>query len=139
MSNLETAAITSACSNVIAAFAAHVDNRRFAEAVALFTPDGIFERPDAKAHGQGEIAALWADRPLAFKTRHLCHQTWFSDVSADTVHAVTPFTLYTAQHEGDGFAAVPTPAAIAEFHDELRLTDGAWRIAHRRSVPAMVG
>lgn len=128
-----------ACANVIAAFAAHVDNRRFDEAVALFAPDGVFERPDLTVRGHSEIAGLWADRPASFRTRHLCHPTWFSETGFETVHSVTPFTLYQATHEGGGFPPVPAPIAIAEFHDAFRLVEGRWRIAHRRSVPAMFG
>ncbi|WEK42221.1 MAG: nuclear transport factor 2 family protein [Candidatus Sphingomonas colombiensis] len=139
MSDLDAMDVRAECSNIIAGFAAHVDNRRFAEAVALFAPDGIFERPDLTARGHGEIAGLWADRPASFKTRHLCHQTWFEEINADLVRTVTAFTLYQTSHDGEGLPSVPAPIAIAEFHDEFRRFDGAWRIAHRRSVPAMFG
>ena len=135
----EDTIIRAACSDLIAAFAAHVDNRNFAEAVALFAPDGVFERPDLTARGHAEIAGLWADRPESHKTRHLCHLTWFSEVGENLVRAVTPFTLYQAQHHGEGFPPVPARVAIAEFHDEFTFVGSAWRIAHRRSVPAMFG
>src|SRR3546814_8772345 len=82
--------IKAACGDIIAAFAHHVDHREFGDAVALFAEDGAFLRPDLEARGRDQIAALWADRPASFVTKHLCHASFFQDVGEESARAVTP-------------------------------------------------
>lgn len=127
-----------ACADLVATFAHHVDHREFAKAVALFTSDAVFIRHDAVANGQEEIAAIWADRPESVVTKHLCGAPVFLEVEAARITAVTPFTLYSLKHEGDGLPTFDKPAAIAEFRDEFRLTDAGWRIARREGAPLMI-
>ncbi|BAI98741.1 hypothetical protein Sj15T_38110 [Sphingobium sp. TA15] len=130
--------IKAACGDIIAAFAHHVDHREFGDAVALFAEDGAFLRPDLEARGSDQIAALWADRPASFVTKHLCHASFFHDVGEESARAVTPFLLYTAEREGDETAPLEGPAAIAEYHDLFVKTDEGWRIAERRAIPIML-
>src|SRR3546814_16935885 len=93
--------IKAACGDIIAAFAHHVDHREFGDAVALFAEDGAFLRPDLEARGRDQIAALWADRPASFVTKHLCHASFFQDAGEESARAVPPFLLYPATPDGD--------------------------------------
>lgn len=130
--------IRNQCSQLVHAFAYFVDHREFSEAVALFSDDGEFERPDGHVKGHAEIAALWANRPASIVTRHLCGVAHFTEISATTATAVTPFTLYQTQHDGEGLPQVSKPAGIGEFTDKFILTDNGWKIAHRRGMPVLM-
>ena len=127
------------CAKIIAAFAYYVDHRFFAEAVALFKPDGVFQRPDLTAKGHAEIAAIWSNRPASVVTRHLCSQPFFMQVREDLITSVTPFTLYSIEHGGDGLPQCDRITAIAEFSDRFELTREGWRIAHRTGTPIILG
>jgi 3-phenylpropionate/cinnamic acid dioxygenase small subunit len=127
-----------ACADLVAAFAHYVDHREFGKAVAVFAADAVFARHGGVANGTDEIAAIWADRPETVVTKHLCGVPVFIEVEDDRITAVTPFTLYTLQHEGEGLPTFDKPAAIAEFRDEFRRTDTGWKIARREGVPLMV-
>lgn len=126
------------CALLVAAFAYHVDHREFDQAVALFAEDGIFERPDLSARGRGEIAQIWEGRPAHLLTRHLCHPPFFRRVTAEEAEAVTYFTLYHLEHEGEGLPR-SAPAVVGQYQDRFRLTAEGWRFAHRQGVPVILG
>lgn len=128
-----------ACTNIIAAFAYHVDHREFDRAVALFCEDGRFQRPDFVATGRDEIAAIWAGRPTSTITRHVCGVPFFRVLAADKASSVTYFTLYQLEFEGAGLPRCEGPAALCQFEDEFVLTPVGWRIACRRGIPRMLG
>ena len=127
-----------ACFRLILAFAYHVDHRQFDEAVALFTDDGVFERPGVMARGRAELEAVWAGRPETMVTRHLCHAPYFLSVGADAAEAVTYFTVHQALHDGDGYPDPARPFAVAEYHDRFRREAGIWKIASRRVAVAFM-
>lgn len=127
-----------ACANLIAAFAHHVDHREFEKAVALFTEDGSFIRPDLEARGHAEIARIWEARPPSVVTKHLCAATFFGETGPQVATAVTPFTLYTVEWDGDGLPKFDQPTGIGEFHDRFVATTSGWRIAERRGLPIML-
>jgi ketosteroid isomerase-like protein len=131
-------AVRRACADVISAFAYYVDHREFAKAVDLFAVDAIFERPDLKAHGREQIAAIFAARPNTVVTRHLCGEPFFLELGSDTARAVTQVTLYNVNHEGEGFPSAQGPNALAEFHDIFKRTADGWKIAHRKGVPVLM-
>lgn len=136
--NPEQIAARQECANLIAAFAYHVDHREFDRAVALFASDGAFIRPDLTARGHAEIAAIWEGRPTSLVTRHFLSAPFFTLVEADSVTAVTAFTLYTVEWNGEGLPSFEKPAAIAEFYDRFVLEDGGWRIAERQGRPVLM-
>ena len=128
-----------ACTNLIAAFAYHVDNREFDRAVALFSEDGRFERPDLVAKGHAEIAAIWADRPETMITRHVCSAPFFWEATPERASAVTYFTLYQVNFTGDGLPRCEAPTALCQFEDDFVLVPEGWRIACRRGAPRILG
>lgn len=136
--NMSKAEIRAECANIVAAFAHHVDHREFDKAVALFAEDGLFIRPDLRASGRAEIAKIWEGRPASVVTKHMCGASFFSEITADSASAVTPFTLYTLEWNGEGLPRLGQPAAIAEFHDRFVRTADGWRIAQRQGVPVLV-
>lgn len=127
----------SACSDLVAAFAHHVDHHEFARAVALFTEDAVFDRKGVVARGHAEIAAIWSDRPPSAVTRHLCYPPFFLEVGETHARAVTSLLVYMATHDGAGLPTAERPA-VAEFHDTFRKTADGWRIAHRLGFPVLL-
>lgn len=136
--NDEFESVRRACREVIAAFAYHVDHREFGRAVAQFTADGVFERPELTARGRAEIAAIFAGRPESLVTRHLCGEPFFVEVGPDRARAVTQVTLYHAQRGEGPVPSVKGPSGIGEFHDTLERTAEGWKIAHRKGVPVLM-
>jgi hypothetical protein len=131
--------VRSACADLVAAFAYNVDHRLFAEAVALFTVDGCFERADLSASGHAQIAAIWADRPASLVTRHICAAPFFTEVREDRATSVTAFTLYRVESAGPGVPECSVFTAVAEFSDRFQLTPAGWRIAHRKAATVIRG
>lgn len=132
-------AVKRECADLIAAFNYYVDHHEFAQAVALFSEDAVFERPDLRAEGRAQIAAIWAGRPATVMTRHICDAPHFLEINADSARAVTPGVLYQATcGENEKVATIKGPTMIAEFHDTFRRTAQGWKIAHRRGVPVFL-
>jgi ketosteroid isomerase-like protein len=129
-------AVKRECADLITAFNYFVDHHEFDKALALFTEDAVFERPDLRAEGRAQIAAIWAGRPATTMTRHLCDAPHFLEINNDSARAVTPGVLYQASRgENEKVATVKGPAMVAEFHDTFARTAHGWKIAHRRGVP----
>ena len=129
--------IRSACAALIADYAYYVDHREFGKAVDLFTDDGRIDRPDLVSNGRAEIAAHWSSRPASIVTRHVCSPPSFRDIEQETATAVTYFTLYHLNHDGDGPPPMVDPAALGEFHDSFVKTDDGWRFRLRKVTAAL--
>ena len=130
--------IESECQSLVLAFAHHIDRHQFEEAVAIFTENAVFERPDHSFNGQAEMLAFWSQRPPEHITRHLCCTPFLTELNADSAKAITQVTLYQAEKGDSPVATINNPAAIIEFHDSFVKTDVGWKIAHRRGVPVLM-
>lgn len=131
-------AIETDCARLTVAYAHLVDRRRYAELVALFTEDGILERPGVRVQGTSELRKFFEARPADVATRHACAAPFFEQVTSARATSITYMTLFQCQGTDEGPNTVPGVAGLAEFHDIFVHTDHGWRIAHRVAKPVMV-
>lgn len=132
MDEREFAGIEAACRRLSTAFAVYVDHGRAEDVVALFTPDGVFERAGLRLDGAAEIAAFLARRPATRITRHFCSNILIEPVDSTRARGIVYFTLF--EGEGETPATMQLPLTVGEYHDDYVRTANGWRIRHRRSV-----
>ena len=121
------------CRNLCYEFAHYIDSRRYVELTALFTQNGIFNRVGQVLNGQGAILAALEQRSLDIRTRHVCHNIYFSEVGENAARALVYNTTLTGRGDPADIA-VPyglTQGVFLEFRDIYRLTTDGWRIAER--------
>ncbi|NHN36523.1 nuclear transport factor 2 family protein [Pseudomaricurvus alcaniphilus] len=128
-----------ACIRLSNEFAYYLDHKQYTKAAALFTEDGVFERPGASAKGRSQIVAFYEARPVSPVSWHMCGSPVFISVKEDEAEAITPFTLYHAKPVENGLPQLGSgPAAIAEFKDTYRRTVEGWKIHSRKAAPVLV-
>ena len=104
-----------------------IDQRDGDAYAALFAPDGRFESPFASAVGTSEIKRMTLS----------LHESGFTE---DKRHYLGPLSV---ELDGERARAIsywwvadtadaPRVFATGRYVDELRKTDGTWRIVHRR-------
>ena len=115
----------------ITRFSRCLDERRWADAAALFTDDGALELPVGSWSGPAAILArVEADLAGYAATQHVSanHDV---ELHADTARVRTTF-IATHVTDGDG-TAFWRGGGI--YHLELRRVDGSWRISRLRIEP----
>jgi hypothetical protein len=120
------------CQRLAVAFFNYIDARRYDDLVALFTPDGVFERRGGVFRGRDEIMAEMQRRPPDMVTLHF--STNFLLEPVDTVHAkgISYYTVIQHNHAtGSGPYPMDGLQAAGIFHDVFVRTPDGWRIAHR--------
>lgn len=124
------------------AFAHHIDHGEFEEMIALFTPDGVFDRAGLVHHGHDELRAAMAERPKVV-TRHVLSNFHFPRIDADEAEGRIYCMSY---HSFDGAGApdawpvvyATASGRLLEFWDTYRRTEDGWRIASRVAKPILV-
>ena len=133
-----------------------LDERRFREWLDLFTDDVLYFMPrrlnvhrhelHRELSEEGDLAIFeddktyltmrvdrletgmaWAEDPPS-RTRHIVGNLVVEPVSDEVVKAKTAFILYRSHHETD------ENIFAGSREDELRRTDGGWKIARRTIV-----
>ena len=128
--------IETACRDTITRTARRVDAQDYEGFAALFTEDGVLQRPGGEPlAGRAAIVAAYRARPASRITRHLLAGTVVDVQSADEAIAFSNVLLW-AGDSGDEAGASGRPArgpqVAGEFEDRLRrCDDGQWRINHR--------
>ena len=130
--------IERACERLVLDFAHFSDSQKAQELAALFTPNGVMERPAGDPLvGRDAILKSYQSRPPGRVTRHVCTNVRITVESADVARGLTYAIVYAANAnrppEGHfGILAEPRQL-IGEFEDEFVRTDEGWRIATRRA------
>ena len=132
----EERSIDVACRDTIARAARLVDLQDYEGFAALFTEDGVLQRPGGEPlHGRAAMVAAYRARPATRITRHLLAGTVVDVLSADEALAHSAVLLWVGdQADEPGPNGRPARGAqvAGEFEDRLRrCDDGGWRIAHR--------
>lgn len=136
MSSPAPSAIDAACRDTIARAARLVDLQDYEGFAALFTEDGVLQRPGGEPLvGREAIVAAYRARPASRITRHLLAGTVVDLLAPDEAQAYSSVLLWVGD-EADAIGPQGRPARGAqvagEFEDRLRLcADGRWRISHR--------
>lgn len=127
-----------AIQTLLARIAQLADTGEIVEAVACYTPDGVWELADATGlpletgalRGHAEIEAGIRERQEkgvqgpGTHTRHDISTTVVS-VDGDRATAASYFRFYREAH------LTPVLAAMGRYDDVLLRTPGGWRLAHR--------
>jgi hypothetical protein len=110
-----------------------MDDFRFAELGALFTEDGDWIAPYARARGPAEIAALMARNiPAEPKRKHFIMNSLIR-LDGDRASARTSY-LVVLQATGAGLV----PSVAGTYEDVLVRTTDGWRFRERRLVHDLV-
>jgi hypothetical protein len=106
-----------------------MDEFRFAELGALFTADGEWIAPYARARGPAEIAALMARNiPAEPRRKHFIMNSLI-EVDGDRAKARTSY-LVVLKAVGAGLM----PSVAGTYEDVLVRTPGGWRFRERRLI-----
>lgn len=121
-----------ACARLYADFANHLDARRYAAVLDLFTEDGVLDRMGTVYTGHAELARFLGGRPMGVTTRHLCTNI---SVRIDSANEATGFCYVLFVQGSAQEAEVPIALgrpSVVEYHDRFRRTTAGWRIQERR-------
>lgn len=123
-----------ACVRLGVAFANHIDARRYAQVLDLFTEDGILDRMGQVSAGRAALAAFLEARPAGVETRHVCTNFLVEPVSADEAAGTSYALFFQGASAGldDGAATMSGLPAVVEYHDRFTRTAHGWRIRERR-------
>lgn len=128
-----------ACTTTINRFSMLVDAGQYEEASLMFSSDGGLQRPNERIEGRAALLESLQARPVHRLTRHVLSNTTLSFVRTGVIQAHSYVSVY--RHLGASGSAIHLPVAakapetLAEYQDELRWTDGAWRLWQRNVVP----
>ncbi len=125
-----------ACARLCVDFVNHIDARRYAALLDLFTEDGALDRMGTLLSGRQEIARFLDSRPTSVATRHLSANI---SISFEGDDQATGFS-YVMFFQGSGDAAVPVMTgapSVVEYHDRYTRTRAGWRIQSRRIQMSM--
>ncbi|SFP89213.1 SnoaL-like domain-containing protein [Variovorax sp. 770b2] len=119
----------------------HLDERRYAPMLELFTDDCRWLRQGQWLDGKAAVRDALDARSAAFDTRHVMSNAFVSALSPDAATAVLQASMTAYRYPaGQGDDAVPTIAGPFRFNlvtTTFRLVAGqGWRIAEQRMVAA---
>ncbi|WP_213958764.1 MULTISPECIES: nuclear transport factor 2 family protein [unclassified Variovorax] len=128
-----------ACARLCVDFANHLDARRYAEVLDLFTPNGTLDRMGTVFTGRTAIESFLNGRPTGMVTRHLCTNIRVLFESADEATGQCYVLFFQGSAEPDGASLAKGPPSVVEYHDRFRRTASGWRIQERRIRMAIQG
>lgn len=119
-----------ACAHLCTDFANHLDARRYAQVLGLFTEDGTLDRLGTVFRGRQAIAGFLEARPGDVQTRHLCTNIRV-DFDGEDQATGRCYVLFF-QGAGEGVPRMAGPPSVVEYHDRFLRTPAGWRIHTRR-------
>jgi SnoaL-like protein len=131
-------AIERACERLVMDFAFFSDQQDYESLSALFTPDGVMQRPSGDPLvGRTAIIQSYKSRGAGRLTRHICTNIRITVESEDRALGITYAVVFSANaarapEAHFGIKADPR-YLIGEFEDEFVRTEEGWKIAHRRA------
>ena len=127
-----------ACTRLCVDFANHIDARRYAAWLDLFTHDGALDRMGTRVSGRAQLARFLEARPATIETRHLCTNIRVDIASEDEATGFCYALFFQGTPGEPGQPATLTGApSVVEYHDRYRRTPQGWRIQERRIVMAL--
>ncbi|MDM0004931.1 nuclear transport factor 2 family protein [Variovorax sp. J22G73] len=128
-----------ACARLCVDFANHLDARRYAQVLDLFTEDAALDRMGTVSAGREEIARFLAARPEDVNTRHVCSNIRVSFDAPDQATGVCYVLFFQGTGDAAGVAQLSGPPSVVEYHDRFLRTTGGWKILSRRIRMAIRG
>lgn len=122
-----------ACARLCVAFVKHLDERRYAQVLELFTADASLDRMGTVFEGRAAIAGFLEGRSTQVETRHLCTNIQIDVTSPDEASGSCELLFFQGQAASDGSvqAALGSPAVV-QYQDRFIRTASGWRIQARR-------
>ena len=117
------------------AFFHHLDERRYAEMVEMFTIDGRWLRQGRWSNGRAEVRAALEARPAGQRVRHVITNTHVSAEGSDEATVAAYMTAYRHDGPSEGVARIPGPFRLNIVTTIFRRERGEWLIAEQRMVP----
>ncbi len=113
-----------------------LDQHRFVELAELFTEDGEWITPYARAKGRAEMAALWSRIvPLRGEGPARLHYVMNTIISVHGDRAEARSNYLVVLEMPDGLA----PSVCGTYSDVLRKDGDAWRIERRELIHHLRG
>ena len=112
------------------AFFSHLDNRRYADVLNLFLPQGRWLRQARWLDGREAIFTALEARPASMKVRHVISNIVVTQPAADEAHVEACMTAYR-QLEGEAASLFRINLVTNVF----RLDAGAWMLAEQQLLP----
>lgn len=123
-----------ACEDVVLAFVRAFDDGRPESMLGHFAPDGIWERADGTVVGHDGLMKMMAGRSQTLRVRHVITNMITTLQGGDAATVTSYVTVY--RHDGawpeQNPAPLRGPALVGEYTDQLRRTEGGWKISHKR-------
>lgn len=123
------------CRDLVHDFAHNIDNGRYEQVAALFTPDCFIDGPNGIYEGSEVLLKNLRRRAPDRFTRHLCTNVRIRQIDARSAEGVSTVLFFMAKGLPE---AIPLPMvepeAVASWEDRYSLTDGGWRIAARKTI-----
>jgi 3-phenylpropionate/cinnamic acid dioxygenase small subunit len=137
---MTTAAAIWEIHNALARLAHLADDGELGDYLDLFTQDAVWETPAVAAtgtsadrrEGRADIGAGATARRAkggqgpGTATRHVVHTIEVAADSDGTARSVSYWSFYRST------TTVPELTGVGRYDDSWRLTDGGWKLAHRR-------
>lgn len=127
----DTVVARSQCNDLVTRLFRYYDLRDYDKLYALFTPDGVWNRPDGAARIGPELEASLAKRPKSLAVAHVLSNLIVDVVAADKATVNGLMTIY--RDEQGALAPPPAkmspPTALIEFTVQCRKIGPDWRVA----------
>ncbi len=129
-----TREVISACNETAGRYAWLRDRLEYEAYGDLFTEDGVFAIGSQETVGRGAIIEALKARGADQTTRHVITPVRIEVIDRQRATGISYLQLYSAtgRQQGDEPLGIQGPAAIAEYHDEFRMTDAGCKFAARR-------
>jgi len=121
------------CTKVIHSYAAAADGDDAEAFVRLFTPDGLWERPDGSVQrGHEQIRAAYAARPRSGFSRHIVAGVLVNVLELRRARASSLAIVLRAPGSHELPLRKVPGIHIVTYEDQLLCSEeGSWQIAHR--------
>ncbi len=124
-----------ACEHTVVSFMAHFDQREFDAMEAYLDPDGTWVRADGAVNGIAGLRELAKAMPADVRVRHVLSNFRMTQRGATQVTVRSYVTVYRELFTSDTSpACFSAPHLVGRYTDELLLTDGTWKIAHKSVI-----
>jgi hypothetical protein len=109
----------------------YLDEANYPELVALFTPQGTWERQGELLTGHLQILQALAKRPTTQRIRHVISNTFLfasEPAKASLTAYMTAYRFDDGSHT-TGAVTISRPFRLSVVHAKMEATDGGWRVA----------
>ena len=120
------------CTRTVNRYAVAVGERDHETFAALFTEDGIWQRPGQPTmRGRDEIRAFMDRLPGSTVIRHVNGSVSIDVLGDDDASGISYTTVYNGENHEVGTAPMTGPDYVVEYRDRFRRVGSDWLIARR--------